>query len=169
MKTMLRVLALLLIAVLLFNLAGCYGSFSLTRKLYQWNGSLGDKFINTAVMWVLMILPAYEATGFIDVVILNTIEFWTGQNPLAMDKGTQHIRYAGNDGKSYKIVTTQNQIQITEVEGPDKGKSVTLSYSPSEGNWILNDGVSKVTVASMNDNNLNLVYPNGTQKSITIR
>ncbi len=62
---------------------GCYGKFALTRKLYDWNGSLGNKFVNTLVMWVLMIIPVYGVVTFIDGFILNLIEFWSGSNPLA--------------------------------------------------------------------------------------
>lgn len=62
---------------------GCYGKFALTQKLYGWNGSLGNKFVNTIVLWAFIILPVYEVCAFVDFVALNLIEFWSGTNPLA--------------------------------------------------------------------------------------
>lgn len=64
-------------------LAGCYGSFSLTKRLYRWNGGLGSKFAESAVMWVLIIIPVYELSLFGDFVLFNLIEFWSGKNPVA--------------------------------------------------------------------------------------
>ena len=64
---------------------GCYGSFTLTKKIYDWNGSLGSKWAQTGIMWAFMIIPVYEVCTFIDAVVLNMIEFWTSSNPLAIN------------------------------------------------------------------------------------
>ncbi len=64
-------------------LAGCYGSFSLTKRLYRWNGGLGSKFAESAVMWALIIIPVYELSLLGDFVLFNLIEFWSGKNPVA--------------------------------------------------------------------------------------
>lgn len=168
MKTLSRIVALLVIAVMLVNLAGCYGSFSLTRKLYTWNGSLGDKWINTVVFWILLILPAYEATSFIDFVVLNTVEFWTGSNPLAMQEGVKEVKYVSNEGKTYQIELTKNKMKILETQGPDQGKSIELVYAPETGNWTLSDGINKTDIATVSKDNLKLIYPNGEVKDILL-
>ncbi len=62
---------------------GCYGKFALTRKVYDWNGGLGNKFLKSIVFWALVIIPVYEIAGLADVVIFNLLEFWTGSNPIA--------------------------------------------------------------------------------------
>src|SRR5690606_38828150 len=31
------------------SLQGCYGSFAATKKVYKWNGTVGDKWVNTVV------------------------------------------------------------------------------------------------------------------------
>jgi len=74
----------LLMGALATAASGCYGQFALTRKLYEWNGSLGNKFLNTVVMWAFLIIPVYEVCSFVDLVVLNLIEFWTGTNPMAV-------------------------------------------------------------------------------------
>jgi len=166
MKTLTRIVALAVIVAMLFNLVGCYGSFALTKKVYDWNGTIGDKWVNTIVMWILMWVPVYNAAGFIDLVVLNTIEFWTGSNPIAMQDGEQSVKYATNDGKTYKFIMSKNNINITETEGPDAGKAVNISYSPETGNWTLNDGETESIIANMSNNNLKLVYPNGDYKNL---
>ena len=61
---------------------GCWGSFSLTGKVYDWNGSFGSKWASWAVFLVFIILPVYGALLFIDAIVLNTIEFFSGNNPV---------------------------------------------------------------------------------------
>ena len=76
MNRFFKVISIILITCFLsLNFTGCYGNFALTKKLYNWNGQVGDKWVNSAVMWVLMIVPVYEVAGFIDFAILNLIQF----------------------------------------------------------------------------------------------
>jgi hypothetical protein len=91
------VVSLVVLLAFLTMSTACYGPFNLTRALYKWNGSLrGDS--PTATKWIvegvflgMVLLPVYGATLFIDGVILNSIEFWTG-NPLKIGES--------EDGKS---------------------------------------------------------------------
>lgn len=166
MKTINRLIALVILVVMLINLFGCYGSFALTKKVHEWNGSLGDKWLNTVVMWILLFVPVYNATTFIDFVVLNTVEFWTGSNPLAMQDGQQNVQYASNDGKTYKITMTKNNMNIIQTIGPDKGQAINITYHPETGNWTLNDGNGDKVIANMSSNNLKLLYPNGEFKEI---
>lgn len=62
--------------------SGCYGKFAVTKKLYDWNGSLGNKFLKTVVFWAFIIIPAYELVMLGDFLIFNLIEFWSGNNPI---------------------------------------------------------------------------------------
>lgn len=61
---------------------GCWGSFNLTGKVYDWNGSFGSKWASWAVFLVFIILPVYGALLFVDAIVLNTIEFFSGNNPV---------------------------------------------------------------------------------------
>ncbi|MDD8019289.1 MAG: DUF3332 family protein, partial [Bacteroidota bacterium] len=83
----------LLIATMSIMSVGCYGSFNLTKKVYHWNGSVGGKWVVELVFLVCNIIPVYGVAGFIDVIILNSVEFWTGTNPvtskITSEDGTQ--------------------------------------------------------------------------------
>lgn len=79
-----RLLIALSITGMLATTAGCYGSFALSKKVHTWNGTVsGDKFVHTLVFWALIIVPVYEVSMLADGLVFNTIEFWTGSNPLA--------------------------------------------------------------------------------------
>lgn len=169
MKKMLKPFIAMMIAVLLMvSMFGCYGNMALTKKVWEFNGSLGNKILVNVVFWVASWVGVYPATVFIDVVILNTIEFWTGSNPLAMNEGQQTIRTAQSDGKVYQITTTKNKIQIEQTEGPDAGKSIELLYDTTNSSWYLNDGNESIKVATMEGNILNLIYPNGKTLAIDL-
>ena len=74
----LKVSAVLLAATLLTS--SCVGSFSLFNKLAGWNKeATGNKFLNELIF--ILISPAYAVCTVADVLVLNTIEFWTGSNP----------------------------------------------------------------------------------------
>jgi hypothetical protein len=80
--------ALLALVVLL---SSCTGSFQLTNKVYTFNREIEDKWVEELVFLGLCIFPVYEVTLGIDMLIFNTAEFWTGENPLSAPKapGTQ--------------------------------------------------------------------------------
>jgi hypothetical protein len=63
--------------------AGCFGSFGLTNALYDWNTRVSDnKWIRWVVFLALVVLPVYWIFIVADALVLNTIEFWTGNNPV---------------------------------------------------------------------------------------
>ena len=158
MSRIIKAVAIMLVVILL---AGCFGNFQLTRNLYTWNSQVGDKFANTAVMWVLMIIPVYEVCGFIDFFILNTIEFWTGENPLSMSAAEIDIMQVESEGKLYEIKATQNRFDITQLNGEEAGSTVAVIYDPTDSSWYLETENEKIQVASVQDGFLTLNYPDG--------
>ena len=71
-------LALATVAVL----SGCYGPFELTQKLHKWNGGLGDKWVCAGVFLLLNIVPVYDVAVIADAIVLNSVQFWTGESML---------------------------------------------------------------------------------------
>jgi hypothetical protein len=63
---------------------GCYGQFALTRKIYAWNGEVTqNKFANSLIFFALIVIPVYELCSLGDWIIFNTVEVFTGQNPIS--------------------------------------------------------------------------------------
>ena len=75
-------LMMAMVLVMGLSTTACYGPFELTKKVYNWNGSLGDKWIVEGAFLVMCIVPVYGAAGFVDVVVLNSVKFWTGKSAL---------------------------------------------------------------------------------------
>jgi hypothetical protein len=65
-----------------FVVSGCYGPFNLTRRLYQWNGQIAGKWEKEFVFILLAWAPVYGLAIAGDAVIFNSMEFWTGRNPV---------------------------------------------------------------------------------------
>ena len=63
--------------------SSCIGSFGLTNKLLDWNRNIDSKFVNELVFIAFWIVPVYEISALADVLVLNSIEFWSGNNPVA--------------------------------------------------------------------------------------
>jgi hypothetical protein len=62
---------------------GCFGTFQLTRKVYKFNQDLDqDKFVRWLAFLGLNIIPIYGIATFVDVIFANSVEFWTGKNPI---------------------------------------------------------------------------------------
>ncbi|HEX9779902.1 MAG TPA: DUF3332 domain-containing protein [bacterium] len=70
------------LAVAALMMSGCYGPFLLTKKLHQWNGQVGDKWAQEIVFLVFAWLPVYGLATLGDAIVFNSIEFWTGNNPM---------------------------------------------------------------------------------------
>ena len=71
-----------LLALALFA-SGCYGPFNLTRRLYNWNGQTGTtKWEREFIFILLAWLPVYGLTVLGDAIVFNSMEFWTGNNPV---------------------------------------------------------------------------------------
>lgn len=158
-RSFVQIISTLLIAVMLVTAFGCYGSFQLVNKVYKFNGTLGSKWVNELGFLVMVIVPVYGVATFIDAVILNTIEFWTGKNPMAANNGTQNIPLPqGNmtlnpQDNSYTlrqmIDGKEKIIQITTKDGvttatDETGSVLARSERTAEGGVIVYDAQGNV-------------------------
>ena len=65
------------------TLSSCIGSFGLHSKLLNWNQGIGNKFVNELVFLAFNIIPVYGVCYLADALVINSIEFWSGSNPMA--------------------------------------------------------------------------------------
>ena len=110
-------------------LSGCYGKNACFNKLHDWNGTLGDKWINSIVHFILFWLPVYGICLFlVDGLVLNTIEFWTGSNPLASGDS-----YFEKDAQGNTIAAVKNEDGSMSVElTTAKGEKANLTLQRDE-------------------------------------
>ncbi|MCZ6794005.1 MAG: DUF3332 family protein [Planctomycetota bacterium] len=95
-----RALVCVLGAALLTS-PGCYGSFKLTKKLYDWNGSIEDPWGQEAAFLVCVLVPAYFFSTLGDAIVFNSVEFWTGDNPV--DAPAKAAEGDGGDGMTTTV------------------------------------------------------------------
>lgn len=138
MKTKTKLMALTGLVAMTTVFSGCFGYFGLTRRLYEWHSdlfgdNLGGRFGRTVLFFVLS--PVYSIVGFIDYGILNLIEFWTGENPLAMNEGDKEIKTLVHNGIDYRMEVTKNQYKMEVLSGPKKGEVERLVFEPTSRTW----------------------------------
>lgn len=140
-RALLSVVALGLVAS-----SGCFGSFQLTRKVYNWNASVSsDKFVTELVFLGLNIVPVYSVAALADAVFANSVEFWTGTNPVASARtlrpdGTALVQHAETtaDGKTLTIdeVKDGETLSTTTISVPNAQESVTVSTRYKDGRTV---------------------------------
>ena len=142
--------------------SSCIGSFSLFNKVLSWNQSIGDKWVNELVFLACCIVPVYPVSWFIDSVVLNSIEFWTGDNPVA-DVKVQKIE--GKDGL-YTVETSKEGHKITQ-EGT--GETVYFHFNEVEKTWsIETNGVETPLMKVVNDQHAVMYLPDGSEMPVTL-
>ena len=155
----------LIAATSTFTLQGCYGNFALTKKVYKWNGTLGNKWINSIVMvGMSVIIPVYGLTMFVDGVILNTVQFWTGSNPVAMAPGAKETQTVAVNGKTYIITATRNHMEVAAQE--PGVKPVELNYDPDQQAWLVVTEVGSKKIAEHHGDQLDLLLADGTRQTL---
>ncbi len=137
---------------------GCFGDFALTKKVYDFNKGLGNKWIQTIVLWAMVIIPVYEFCIFIDYIILNLVQFWTGSNPIAMNEGEMEQQIVEKNGVKYQMTATKNNMNIVQLSGAEAGKTVNLVYTPETKTWsYVTDEVNIAMFQNIEDANGNVV------------
>jgi len=69
--------------VLSLTAPSCLGPDNLYRSVHNWNAELSDQdWVNEVVFLGMIIIPVYQFAWLGDVVILNTIDYWTGKDTI---------------------------------------------------------------------------------------
>ncbi len=164
-RTIKLVSVLMLFVMMTVGVAGCFGNFAAIRKVYTFNENFGDKWMSQVMFYVLSWIPVYGIASFADVVLFNTIEFWTGSNPMAMNENEEIIKYANHDGKDLKIIIRQNEVMLEDMSNP--GEEIALRYKPFEKSWYLDGEEGAVKIATLNEDGADFFQPDGKVVSIS--
>lgn len=125
--------------VTISTLSGCYGKFALTRKVYEANGQVSDKFLRSGLTWVLVIIPVYGVAALVDFIAFNTIEFWSGKNPVA--SGEKDFQYVKGD-ESFQVHARKSG---DFVDYTIKHYNKTGLVDTTSINWDIRSGKSVVS------------------------
>jgi hypothetical protein len=143
------------------TLTSCIGSFQLTSKLLNWNKTIGDTFVNELVFIAFWILPVYEVSGLADLIVLNSIEFWSGSNPVA--KGTKVI-----DTKDGRMLVKCDGKGYT-VKNETDGTSIRLDFDADSQEWsTMIDGERVVFLGFVDDTHVKVPGIKGDMQTIEL-
>lgn len=128
------------VLVLVVGLTGCYGPFRLTKKLYDWNGTVGTKWVNEGVFLGMVIIPAYFFATLGDAIIFNSIEFWGGKNPVTA-KNVKSLQA----GEEQAVLSYTPETKRLRVDSFRKGKlSGTVIFEPGADGMVARNGAGEL-------------------------
>ena len=157
-KNKMTLVCAVLAGSLLFT--SCIGSFKMWNGLKDWNQGVGDKFVNELVFIALHIVPVYEIAYLADLVVLNTIEFWSGSNPMASNE-VKEIK--GENGK-YLVKSNNNGYTITNK---DDNQSMDLVYNQETQTWNAVTDTENIELVKINNNGtVSINMQNGTSMTV---
>lgn len=140
----------------------CIGSFSLTKKVMAWNNQVGSKFVNELVFVAFWIVPVYEITALSDLLVVNSIEFWSGVNPVA----TSTRRLEGSDGTRY-IVKCDGKGYTIRSEAD--GLEFSFLFDDNDRSWSVIYGDTEVTfMRFIDDTRVEMIAPDGSWQEVPL-
>ena len=159
MKKHFKLTAMLLTATILFS--SCIGSFRLTNNIKDWNEGLGDKFVNELVFIALHIVPIYEIAIFIDGVVLNSIEFWTGDNVVAEPGETKIVK--NSQGQDVQVTALENGYTISNGE-----TAMNLLFDAENQVWSAEYNNQSTDLLKLNGDNTAQLFVGGEVVDVTL-
>ena len=135
--------------------SSCIGSFGLFNKYEKWQCNMtSNKYVNGIVGLILQPIVGGICLT-VDALVLNTIEFWTGDNPVAANT-TQKVM--GQDGLYYAVTTTK---QGYEVKAPS-GEVTRFIHNDKNDSWSMEqNGVTKEIFRFNADGTIQATLQNG--------
>ena len=155
-KFSLKVAVLLLSGSVLFS--SCIGSFALFNKYEKWQCNMTSvKIVNGIVGLILQPIVGTVCLT-VDALVLNTIEFWSGNNPLAMNTVVE-----GKDGNLYTIKSTKKGYEVTD----QNGAKTLFTHDAKNDSWSVSQNGKTVKMFQYNtDGTIEANLPSG--KTITV-
>lgn len=154
--------AAILLAGSSMALTSCIGSFAMTNKVLSWNRQVGNKFVNELVFFAFWILPVYEVTSIADLLVINSIEFWSGTNPMTASTkavDTDHGRYLIDcDGKGYTVTLVPT------------GEKTRLEFIEDSQTWAFENAQGELVpfMTFIDDTHVRMITPDGSGMSVEL-
>ena len=144
-----------------FLCSSCIGSFSLFNGYEKWQCNMtSNKYVNGIVGLILQPIVGSICLT-VDALVLNTIEFWTGSNPMAVNK-VQTVK--GQDGRYYAVKTLKNGY---EVKAPNGEITLFIHDAKTETWSISQNGVTKEIIRFNADGTIQASLQNGEKLTVT--
>lgn len=140
----------------------CIGKFALFNKVRTWNQQVGGKVVNEIVFFCFWVIPVYEISALADLLVINSIEFWSGSNPV-----TAHTtRIQGEDGTNYLVKCDKKGYTIKSERD---GSIVRLAFNEEENSWAVEaNGESITFMTFIDDTHVKMLTPDGDFRTVEL-
>ncbi|MDR9830158.1 DUF3332 domain-containing protein [Vibrio sp. FNV 38] len=137
-------------------LSGCVGSNAVTGKLMEFNVKAVDNRYARGGLNMLL-SPVYGITIAADYIVINSLEFWTGKNPIT---GAPHIF----DTKVDTYIEVNQQLDsslhdaplppITDARTIQRGQMKQIDENTLQMDITYNDGVEATLIGLKQEDNV---------------
>lgn len=153
MKKRLVALTMALALTASFSTA-CIGKFATTGKVREFNlETTQERWPRWGLFLLLYIIPVYPFASMIDLLIVNSIEFWTGENPVSHEPAVTPGAAQDDLGANQKSFTAEDGTLVTMTHELDDTVTAVLT-SP--------DGETRKLVISKNETGIFVEDEQGT-------
>ena len=144
-----------------FLCSSCIGSFKLFNSYEEWQCNMtSNKYVNGIVGLILQPIVG-SICLVVDALVLNTIEFWTGDNPMAANK-VQTVK--GQDGRYYTIKTMKNGY---EVKAPTGELTLFIHDSKTDSWSISQNGITREIIRFNADGTIQATLQSGEKLTVS--
>ena len=133
----------LLIAGLALSNTACIGRMATSGIVGKFNLSVTeDKWGRELTFLALYIIPVYPIAGAIDLIIVNSIEFWTGTNPISGEPrlarvGETKYVVAADGSEAFSTLREDGSIDL-EIRAVD-GSTHFVNVTRVDGHVVARD------------------------------
>jgi hypothetical protein len=123
----------LLIALLAAGPTGCIGRMAVRKNVLDFNLAVTqNRYARELVFLALYVVPVYPIAGAIDLVLVNSIEFWTGTNPVSGERrlaraGDTRVAEAADGSRSVATLRSDGSIDLDVIEPDGTSRRVNLA------------------------------------------
>jgi hypothetical protein len=139
MRRKIAMVMALVMTVFAVSSTGCIGRMALSGKVMKFNLEASEnKWGRELIFLVLYIIPVYPFAGFIDLLIINSIEFHTGTNPISDEARLARkviVSPEGARGESVARPDGSIALELTESDGTHH----SIQLRPIEGGYEMRD------------------------------
>ena len=142
-------------------MTSCLGSFALTSKVMRWNRGVSErKWVNEVVYAAFWIIPVYEITALTDLLVMNTIEFWSDRNPVVEET----VMIDGRDAR-YRIDTHSGGYIVTNLSNGDVTR---LNFDNASRTWSVTTPDGEVPFLTwIDDTHISVPATDGSWRVVT--
>ena len=143
-----RATALLLaLSMLSIGSLSCIGQFGLGQKVRKFNlETTEDRWGREILFVVLNVIPVYSIAALLDILVFNSIEFWSGENPISGQPSVTPISFReveSEDGSRMLMTLREDRSIDIEIEGSD-GSSYFMNLIQTESGVAARDAAGDI-------------------------